>query len=416
MSRRRVVVTGIGLVTPVAIGTEETWKGLLEGRSGITPITRFDTTSFATRFAGEVRDFDPTRWMSSREVKTVDLFIQFAIAAGAFAMEDAGLKMEGEMAERLGCYVGAGLGGLSTIENTHSTLLAKGPRHGISPFFVPQLIINLAPGQLSIRYGAKGPNMSHVSACSSSAHAIGEAFRAIVHGDADAMISGGAEATITPLGVGGFNAMRALSTRNETPQQASRPFDRDRDGFVIAEGAGVVILEELEHAQRRGARIYAEVCGYAANADAHHITAPAPEGEGAQRCMRLSLKDAGWRPEDVDYINAHGTSTKMNDVNETIAIKKVFGDHARKLMVSSTKSMTGHMLGAAGGVETAICALAIARGAVPPTINYQTPDPECDLDYVPNTAREVRVRRALSNSFGFGGTNACLALAEYRGS
>jgi 3-oxoacyl-[acyl-carrier-protein] synthase II len=411
---RRVVVTGVGLVTPVAIGTEETWRGLLEGRSGIGSITRFDHTNFATHFAGEVKEFDPTRWISSREAKTVDRFIQFAIAAGAMAMDDSGLKIEPAEAERVGCYVGAGLGGLQTIENTHATLQEKGPRHGISPFFVPQLIINLAPGQLSIRYGAKGPNMSHVSACSSSAHAIGEAYRAIVHNDADAMIAGGAEATITPLGVGGFNSMRALSTNNENPQKASRPFDRDRDGFVIAEGAGIVILEELEHAKKRGARIYAEIKGYGANADAHHITAPAPEGEGAQRCLRLALKDAGMQPSDIDYINAHGTSTKMNDANETLAIKKVFGDHARKVMVSSTKSMTGHMLGAAGGVESAICALAIARGVIPPTINYTTPDPECDLDYVPNTARELRIRAAASNSFGFGGTNACLILAAYK--
>jgi 3-oxoacyl-[acyl-carrier-protein] synthase II len=410
---RRVVITGVGLVTPVAIGTEETWRGLLEGRSGIGPITHFDHSSFATHFAGEVKSFDPTRWITSRETRSVDLFVQFAIAAGAMAIEDSGLKIEGEFAERVGCYVGAGLGGLTTLENTHTTLGAKGPRHGISPFFVPQMIINLAPGQLSIRYGAKGPNMSHVSACSTSAHAIGEAFRAIVHNDADAMICGGAEATVTPLGVGGFNAMRALSTRNDAPTRASRPFEKDRDGFVIAEGAGIVVIEELEHARKRGARIYAEIRGYGANADAHHITAPAPEGEGAQRCMKLALKDAGMSITDVDYINAHGTSTKMNDANETLAIKKVFGDHARKVMVSSTKSMTGHMLGAAGGVETAICALTIARGVVPPTINYDTPDPECDLDYVPNTARELRVRTALTNSFGFGGTNACLVLSRF---
>ncbi len=410
---RRVVITGVGLVTPVAIGTEETWSGLIAGKSGIGPITRFDTTNFATKFCGEIRGWDPTKWMTSREAKTVDRFIQFAIAAGGIAMADSGLKIDASFAERVGTYVGAGLGGLQTIEDTHTTLAAKGPRHGISPFFVPALIINLAPGQLSIRYGAKGPNMSHVSACSSSAHSIGEAYRAIQRDDADAMIAGGAEATITPLGVGGFNSMRALSTRNEDPQGASRPFDNDRDGFVIAEGAGIVILEELEFAKKRGARIYAELKGYAANADAHHITAPAPQGEGAQRCMTLALKDAGLAPTDVDYINAHGTSTKMNDANETLAIKKVFGDHARKVMVSSTKSMTGHMLGAAGGVETAICALSISRGIVPPTINYTTPDPECDLDYVPNTAREVRVRTALSNSFGFGGTNACLVIARF---
>jgi 3-oxoacyl-[acyl-carrier-protein] synthase II len=410
---RRVVITGVGLVTPIAIGTEETWRGLIEGRSGIANITRFDHSKFATHFAGEVKGFDPTRWMTAREAKTVDLFIQFAIAAGAMAVADSGLAIEGEFADRVGCYVGAGLGGLATLENTHTTLQEKGPRHGISPFFVPQLIINLAPGQLAIRHGARGPNMSHVSACSTSAHAIGEAFRAIVHDDADAMICGGAEATITPLGVGGFNSMRALSTRNEEPARASRPFDRDRDGFVIAEGAGIVVIEELEHARRRGARIYAEISGYAANADAHHITAPAPEGEGLQRCIRLALKDAGMQVGDIDYINAHGTSTKMNDANETMAIKKVFGDHARKVMVSSTKSMTGHMLGATGGVESAICALTLARGVVPPTINYDTPDPECDLDYVPNTAREIPVRTALTNSSGFGGTNACLVLTRF---
>jgi 3-oxoacyl-[acyl-carrier-protein] synthase II len=412
MAKRRVVITGVGLVTPVGIGTEETWKGLIEGRSGIGPITHFDASNYATKFAGEVKNWDPTPWMTSREAKQVDLFIQYAIAAGTMAMRDSKLEIAPDFAERVGCYVGAGLGGLTTLEATHSNLQVKGPRHGISPFFVPQIIINLAPGQLSIRFGAKGPNMSHVSACSTGAHAIGEAARAIQHDDADVMICGGAEATVTPLGVGGFNSMRALSTRNEAPSEASRPFDNDRDGFVIAEGSGILIIEELEHARKRGAKIYAELAGYAANADAHHITAPAPEGEGAQRCMKLALKDAGWKPEDVVYINAHGTSTKMNDANETSAIKKVFGDHARRLMVSSTKSMTGHMLGAAGGVETAICALAIANGMVPPTINYTTPDPDCDLDYVPNTARKARVRRALSNSFGFGGTNACVALAE----
>jgi 3-oxoacyl-[acyl-carrier-protein] synthase II len=411
MSKRRVVITGIGLVTPVGIGTEETWAGLMEGRSGIGPITYFDTSQFATRIAGQLTGFDPTKWITSREAKQVDPFIQYAIAAGAMAMADSGLKIEGEFAERVGCYVGAGLGGITTIEATKLSLGAKGPRHGISPFFVPQIIINLAPGQISIRHGLKGPNMSHVSACSTGAHAIGEAARLIQYGDADAMICGGTEATITPLGIGGFNSMRALSTRNETPTEASRPFDNDRDGFVMGEGAGIVVLEELDHARKRGARIYAELTGYAANSDAHHITAPAPEGEGAQRCMRLALKDAGWDPRDVDYINAHGTSTKMNDTNETLAIKKVFGDHARKLMVSSTKSMTGHMLGAAGGVETAICALAILKGALPPTINYTTPDPDCDLDYIPNTARNVRVRKVLSNSFGFGGTNACVAMS-----
>jgi 3-oxoacyl-[acyl-carrier-protein] synthase II len=409
---RRAVITGIGLVTPIAIGTDETWQGLLAGKSGIAPITHFNTAGFATRFAGEVKSFDPTRWVTSREAKTIDSFIQYAIAAASLAVADSGLTIQGEFAERVGCFVGAGLGGVTTIESACRTLAEKGPRHGISPFFVPMIIVNLAPGQISIRFGAKGPNLSQVSACSTGAHAIGDAFKVIQRGDADAMICGGTEATVTPLGVGGFNSMRALSTRNDAPQAASRPFDRDRDGFVIAEGSGIVVLEEMEHAKKRGAKIYAEVTGYGLNADAHHITAPAPEGEGAQRCMKLALKDAGLEPAQVGYINAHGTSTKMNDANESFAIRKVFGDAARKVMVSSTKSMTGHMLGAAGGVETAICALVLARGVVPPTINYTTPDPECDLDYVPNTAREVRVQHALTNSFGFGGTNACLVLSR----
>jgi 3-oxoacyl-[acyl-carrier-protein] synthase II len=413
--KRRVVITGIGLVTPVAIGTEETWKGLVAGKSGIGPITHFDHSAFGTHFAGEVKGFDPTRWMTSRDAKNIDPFIQYAVGAGAMAMEDSGLKIDESNAERVGCFVGAGLGGVTTIEATCKTLWEKGPRHGISPFFVPMIIVNLAPGQLSIRHGLKGPNLSQVSACSTGAHAIGDAMRAIERGDADAMLCGGAEATVTPLGVGGFNSLRALSTRNESPETASRPFDKDRDGFVIAEGAGIVVLEELELAKKRGAKIYAEVTGYALNGDAHHITAPAPEGEGAQRCMKLALKNAGLAPSDIGYINAHGTSTKMNDANETLAVKKVFGDAARTVMVSSTKSMTGHMLGAAGGVETAICALTLARGIVPPTINYTTPDPECDLDYVPNTAREVRVKHALTNSFGFGGTNASLILSRFDG-
>ncbi|HEX4405965.1 MAG TPA: beta-ketoacyl-ACP synthase II [Polyangia bacterium] len=415
MSKRRVVVTGVGLVTPVAIGTEETWQGLVSGKSGIGPITHFDHALFATHFAGEVRNFDPTRWMTSRDAKNIDPFIQYAIAGAALAMEDSGLKIDPSFAERVGCFVGAGLGGVTSIEATSRTLAEKGPRHGISPFFVPMIIVNLAPGQISIRYGAKGPNLSQVSACSTGAHAIGDAFRVIQRDDADAMICGGTEATVTALGVGGFNSMRALSTRNDAPQQASRPFDKDRDGFVIAEGAGIVVIEELEFAKKRGAKIYAEISGYALNADAHHITAPAPEGEGAQRVMKLALKDAGLAPSDIGYVNAHGTSTKMNDANETLAIKKVFADHARKLMVSSTKSMTGHMLGAAGGVEAGICALTLSRGVIAPTINYTTPDPECDLDYVPNTAREVRVKHALSSSFGFGGTNACLVFSRFDG-
>jgi 3-oxoacyl-[acyl-carrier-protein] synthase II len=411
---RRVAVTGVGLVTPIGVGTEETWRALLGGVSGIGPITRFDASNFATRFAGEVKGFDPTRWISARDAKAAmaDPFIQYAMAAGTMAMDDAGLVLEGELAERAGCFVGSGMGGLSTIEATHLALQTKSPRHAISPFFVPQLIINLAAGQLSIKYGAKGPCYSQVSACSSGAHAIGDAFRVIQRGEADVMICGGSEAVVTPLGVGGFAAMRALSTRNDAPALASRPFDLDRDGFVLSEGAGILVLEELEHAQRRGVRIHAECKGYAANADAHHITAPAAEGEGAQRCMRAALADARIDGARIDYINAHGTSTKMNDAVETLAIKRVFGDHAYKMMISSTKSMVGHLLGAAGGVEAGFSVLAVARGQVPPTINYMTPDPDCDLDYVPNVAREAKVRNALTNSFGFGGTNACLVFGR----
>ncbi len=407
---RRVAVTGVGLVTPVGVGTEETWQALLRGQSGIGSITHFDASRYATRFAGEVKGFEPTRWMSARDAKSSmsDPFIQYAVAAGAMAMDDAGLVIDGELAERAGCFVGSGMGGVATIEATHRALLAKGPRHAFSPFFVPQIAINLAAGQLSIKFGAKGPCYSQVSACSSGAHAIGDAFRVIQRGEADVMICGGSEAVVTPLGVGGFGAMRALSPRNDAPALACRPFDLERDGFVLAEGSGILVLEELEHARRRGARMHAECKGYAANADAHHITAPAAEGEGAQRCMRAALADARLDGAQIDYLNAHGTSTKINDAIETLAIKKVFGDHARKLMVSSTKSMTGHLIGAAGGVEAAFCALALAREQVPPTINYTTPDPECDLDYVPNTAREAKLRNALTNSFGFGGTNACL--------
>jgi 3-oxoacyl-[acyl-carrier-protein] synthase II len=411
---RRVVITGIGLVTPVGIGVEENWQALVAGRSGIGPITQFDASGFATRIAGEVKDFDPTRWIEKREAKTLDRFLQFAVVAGRLAIEDAGLpeKLEGELADRAGCYVGAGLGGVITIEKTYTAWQEKGARHGFSPYFVPGIIVNLAPGQLSIRHNLRGPNLSHVSACSTGAHSIGEAARAIQHGTCDLMVAGGTEATISVLGVGGFNAARAMSTRNDEPTRASRPFDAGRDGFVIAEGAGIVVLEELEAARRRGARIYGEVKGYAATSDAHHITAPAPEGEGAQRCMRLALRDAALAPDAIAYVNAHGTSTKFNDATETLAVKAVFGDHARRLAMSSTKSMTGHMLGAAGGVETAICALVLQRGVLPPTINYETPDPECDLDYVPNQAREQRVDAVLTNSFGFGGTNASLILTR----
>jgi 3-oxoacyl-[acyl-carrier-protein] synthase II len=411
---RRVAVTGVGLVTPVGVGTEETWQSLLRGVSGIGPITRFDASKFSSQFAGEVHGFDPTRWISARDAKASmsDPFVQYAVAAGTMAMAESGLVLEGQLAERTGCFIGSGMGGLTTIEATHLALQHKSPRHAFSPFFVPQLAINLAAGQLSIKYNAQGPCYSQVSACSSGAHAIGDAFLLVRSGVMDAMICGGSEAVITPLGVGGFAAMRALSTRNEAPHLACRPFDLDRDGFVLAEGAGVLILEEMEHAKRRGAHILAEMEGYAANADAHHITAPSPEGQGAQRCMRRALADAGLDGAQIDYINAHGTSTKMNDATETLAIKKVFGDHARTLMVSSTKSMTGHLLGAAGGVEAAFCVLALDRGEVPPTVNYTTPDPECDLDYVPNTARSAKLRHVLTNSFGFGGTNASLIFGK----
>ncbi|MGE0550360.1 MAG: beta-ketoacyl-ACP synthase II [Kofleriaceae bacterium] len=415
--RRRVVITGIGLVTPLGNDLESTWSGLLAGKSGAAPTTLFDVTNFATKFACEVKNFDAAKWFDKRELKHLDRFLQFGVAASMMAMEDAGLgtKVPAGEEERWGSYIGAGLGGVKTIEDTYQATVAKGPRHGFSPYFVTDIIINEAPGMVSIRTGALGPNFSHVSACATGAHSIGEAMRTIRHGYADGMIAGGTEATITVLGVGGFNAMRAMSTRNDAPEKASRPFDKDRDGFVIGEGAGILVLEELEHAKKRGARIYAEVIGYGANSDAHHVAAPAPEHKGAQRCFKLAIDDAKIAPSAVQYINAHGTSTDLNDKNETIATKVVFGDHAKKLAMSSTKSMTGHTLGAAGGIEAGITALAIARGVLPPTTNYETPDPECDLDYVPNTAREQRVDIAMSNSFGFGGTNAALVLSRYKG-
>lgn len=414
---RRVVITGIGLVTPIGNDLETTWASLLAGKSGAAPITQFDTTLFATKFGCEVKNWDPSKWFDKRELKHLDRFLQFAVAASMMAMEDAGLgqKVPAGEEERWGSYIGSGLGGVRTIEDTYARTVEKGPRHGFSPYFVTDIIINEAPGMVSIRTGATGPNFSHVSACATGAHSIGEAMRAIRHGYADGMIAGGAEATISILGVGGFNAMRAMSTRNDAPEKASRPFDKERDGFVIGEGAGIVVLEELEHAKKRGARIYAELIGYGANSDAHHVAAPAPEHRGAQACFRLALRDAKLDPSAVEYINAHGTSTDLNDKNETIATKVVFGDHARKLAMSSTKSMTGHTLGAAGGIEAGITALAIARGVLPPTTNYEVPDPECDLDYVPNVAREKRVDIAMSNSFGFGGTNAALVLSRYKG-
>lgn len=405
--QRRVVVTGVGLVSPLGTGVEKNWEALLQGRSGIRRLSRFPAEGFASQIAGEVPDFRAEDYIEPKEIKKMDLFIQYALAAASMAMDDSSLKVDGPAAEGVGVIIGVGLCGIETIESTKEALLSGGPRK-ISPFFIPKVISNLAAGHVAIRYGAKGVNWTPTSACASGTHAIGEAFHLIRRGIQDAVITGGAEAAITPLGVGGFSAMKALSTRNDEPQQASRPFDKDRDGFVIGEGSGMLILEEREQALRRGARIYAEVIGYAANGDAYHMTAPSPDGEGAARCMRLALKDAGIAPTDIDYINAHGTSTEYNDANETTAIKSVFGEAAAKLAVSSTKSMTGHLLGAAGAVEGVYSVLALHHGMIPPTINYQNPDPACDLDYVPNQARKAEIRVALSNSFGFGGTNGCV--------
>ncbi|HXE80178.1 MAG TPA: beta-ketoacyl-ACP synthase II [Vicinamibacterales bacterium] len=412
--KRRVVVTGIGLVSSVGIGTAENWSALLAGRSGIGRITRFDTSQFSTQIAGEVKGFDPLAFIERKDVKKMDIFIQYAIAASQFAMDDAGLKVRPERADRVGVYIASGIGGFQTIEREHRALLEHGPRR-ISPFFIPSAIINLAAGQVSIRFGAKGPNSATCTACSASAHAIGDAFEIIARGDADAMIAGGSEAAITPMGVGGFGAMRALSTRNDEPERASRPFDRDRDGFIIGEGAGVIVLETLESALDRGATIYAELVGYGMSADAYHITAPSEDGDGAVRVMTRAMKRAGVSPEEIDYINAHGTSTPYNDRLETLAIKKCFGEHARSIAISSTKSMTGHLLGAAGGLEAGITALAVHHQCVPPTINLDNPDPDCDLDYVPHEARDLQIRYALSNSFGFGGTNAALLFRRFEG-
>jgi len=411
---RRVVVTGLGLITPLGIGVEASWQGLLAGRSGIRRITAFDASGFPTQIAGEVDGFVPEDFIDGKDVKKMDRFIQFAVAAAGMAVEDAGLSIGEANAERVGVAVGAGMGGLPIIEKYHRVFLERGPRR-ITPFFIPSLIINLASGQISIRFGAKGPNLAEVTACATGSHSIGESFRIVERGDADVMIAGGTEACLTALGVGGFNAMKALSTRNDEPERASRPFDVDRDGFVMGEGAGVLILEALEHARARGARIHAEITGYGMTADAYHITSPEPTGEGAARCMRMALRGAGMAPEEVGYINAHGTSTKYGDEIETRAIKTVFGEHARRLAVSSTKSMTGHLLGAAGGVEAVVTVLALRDGRLPPTINLDRPDPECDLDYVPNQAREARIEAALSNSFGFGGTNACLLFRRFPG-
>ena len=411
---RRVVITGIGLVSSLGIGTSANWNALLAGTSGVARITKFDPTGFAAQIAAEVRGFDPLQFIDKKDVKKMDVFIQYAIAASQFAMDDAKLPITPETAPQTGVFIASGIGGFTTIEREHRALLEGGPRK-ISPFFIPSAIINLAAGQVSIRFGAKGPNSATCTACSASAHAIGDAFEIIRRGDAEAMIAGGSEAAITPMGVGGFAALRALSTRNDEPARASRPFDKDRDGFIIGEGAGIVVLEELEQARRRGAPVYAEVVGYAMTADAYHITAPSEDGEGAVRVMELALKKGGIRPDQVDYINAHGTSTPHNDRNETFAIKRCFGEHARTVAISSSKSMTGHLLGAAGGLEAGIAALAVHHQVVPPTVNLDSPDPECDLDYVPHTCRRLKIEYALSNSFGFGGTNAALLFKRYEG-
>jgi 3-oxoacyl-[acyl-carrier-protein] synthase II len=405
-------VTGVGLVTPLAIGTEASWEGMLASRSGIGPITQFDPTAFSCRIAGEVKGFNPADYIEKKEIKKMGRFIQFAIAAADFALKHSGLKVLPDYEEEVGVYIGSGIGGFEVIEREHQTLLEHGPRR-ISPFFIPATIINLASGHVSIRSGAKGPNSATATACTTSAHSIGDSFRLIQRGDAVAMICGGTEAAVTPMGIGGFAAMRALSTRNEEPERASRPWDRDRDGFVVGEGAGILVLEELEFARKRGAKIISEIVGYGMSADAFHVTAPPDNGDGAYRVMKNALKDAGIQPEQVDYINAHGTSTEVGDRAETQAIKRAFGDHAHKLAVSSTKSMTGHLLGGAGGLEAGLTVLAIRDQVAPPTVNYECPDPTCDLDYVPNHARPMQIEYALSNSFGFGGTNGALIFKRY---
>jgi len=410
--KRRVVITGVGLVTAVGIGSQETWEALIQGIGGVGPITRFDTSRHPTKIAAEVKNFDPGRFVEKKDVKKMDTFIHFALGAAEFAVRDAQLSLDEEAGERAGVIIGSGIGGFGTIEREHEILLREGPKR-VSPFFIPSSIVNLAAGQVSIRYGAKGPNSAPCTACSAGSHAVGDSFKIIQRGDTDVMIAGGSEAAITPLGVGGFSALKALSTRNDDPSRASRPFDGERDGFIVGEGAGIVILEELEYAKKRGAQIYAEVVGYGMSADAYHITAPSTDGDGAIRVMRRTLEDGGVRPDQVDYINAHGTSTPPNDKTETKAIKAVFGDHAYTLSISSTKSMIGHLLGAAGAVEAGVTALTIRHQIVPPTINQEVPDPDCDLDYVPNQARPLKVQYALSNSFGFGGTNACLLFKRF---
>jgi len=408
---RRVVVTGLGIVSPLGTGLEKNWTAVTNGDCGIGKVTRFDASELATQIAGEVKDFNAEDYIEKKEIKKMDLFIQYGLAAAEMAFQDSGLEITEANAERVGVLVGSGLGGLPAIEQYHKVMLERGYKK-ITPFFIPMLIINLAPGQISMKFGAKGPNLSSVSACATGTHSIGDAYHMIVRGDADAMFAGGTESTITPLGIGGFNVMKALSTRNDAPEAASRPFEKNRDGFVMSEGAGIVMLEEYESAKQRGANIYCEVVGYGLTSDAYHLTQPAPGGEGAARSMKMALNNAGLAPEQVDYINAHGTSTHFNDLNETSAIKATFGDYAHKLMISSTKSMTGHGLGAAGGFEAVYSALAIKNSVIPPTINYEEPDPECDLDYVPNEARQAECRVVLSNSLGFGGTNATLAFRK----
>jgi 3-oxoacyl-[acyl-carrier-protein] synthase II len=412
--KRRVVVTGMGLVIPTGIGVKTAWKNICQGHSGIGPLTRFDAYGFETKIAGEVKGFDPEIYIEKKEIKKMDLFIQYSLAATQEAVEDAQLKITPGNCEQIGVIVGTGLGGLPTIERYHKVLLEKGPGR-ITPFFIPMLIANLASGQIAIQFGAKGPNTCVVTACATGAHCIGDAFRVILYGDAEVMIAGGTEANITPLTIGGFNAMKALSTRNDEPEKACRPFEKNRDGFVVAEGAGIVILEELGFALKRNAKIYGELVGFGYTGDAYHITAPPPDGDGAARCMRMAIKDAGLRPEDIDYINAHGTSTPLNDLTETLAIKTVFGEHAKKVPISATKSMTGHLLGAAGSTEAIFTLLAIRDGIIPPTINYEKPDPECDLDYVPNFARQKSLNVVMSNAFGFGGTNATLVFKNFSG-
>lgn len=409
--RRRVVVTGLGLVTPVGTGVEKSWKAICAGESGIDRITKFDPSNLSSRIAGEVKDFDPESYIEKKEIKKMDTFIHFAVAASLMAVDDSGLKITDENRDRIGAYVGAGIGGLPAIEYYHSRLLEGGQKK-VSPFFIPMVLINLASGQIAIRHGLKGPNSCAVTACSTGTHSIGDAYRIIQRGEAEAMLAGGAEAAISPLGVAGFAAMKALSTRNDDPKRASRPFDRDRDGFVMGEGAGIVVLEELDSAKSRGAKIYCEIAGYAMNADAFHITAPSPGGEGAAKCMQLALDDAKMKPEDIGYINAHATSTSADSI-ETQAIKAVFGEYAYRIPVSSTKSMTGHLLGAAGGVEAIFTILSLRDGILPPTINCENPDPECNLDYIPNKLRSARINAALSNSFGFGGTNASIIVKRF---